>query len=142
MKTIATAQSAQTRDVVYNYMEALANRDLTKIMRLFAESVDWYIPGNFSRASWLGKRSAKSEIRMFFEDLWSNTKPLTASIQYLFVDDEVAIVVGEFSTKMLPTDQVVDSLFSILIRVQEGLISQYRLLEDSYAVSEALGGSN
>lgn len=119
-------------------MTALANRDLDKITRQFAESVDWYIPGNLSRASWLGRRRGKTEIRKFFEDLWSNTKPLRATIQHVFVEGGLAIIVGDFSTKMLLTDQVVDSLFSMLIRVEEGLIIQYRLLEDSYAVSEAL----
>jgi hypothetical protein len=70
--------------------------------------------------------------------LWENTQPLSAHIEAILVEGSYAVVTGEFSTKMLPTGKVVDSLFCIQLTVENNLIVRYRLLEDSYAVSVAL----
>jgi hypothetical protein len=76
----------------------------------------------------------------FFSLLWPATEPLSAQVDHLFVDGDKAVVIGEFSTRMLATGKVVDSLFHIHLTVEGGLITCYRLLEDSLAVYRALAG--
>ncbi len=70
--------------------------------------------------------------------LWSGTEPLVANVEHIVMQGELAVISGEFTTKMLKTGRIVNSLFSILMRIENGLITKYRLLEDSYAVSESL----
>jgi hypothetical protein len=36
----------QTREVVQKFIQALAGRRLENLIPLFAEDVDWFIPGN------------------------------------------------------------------------------------------------
>lgn len=131
-------ETAQTQQIVQQFMQYLTTRDLDKLTALFSENVDWYIPGDENAAPWTGRRHTRQDIKTFYELLWSQTVPVSAKIDIMMVEDNRAIVAGEFSTQMLSTDRVVDSLFSIWISVEDHLITRYRLLEDSYAVSQSL----
>ena len=111
---------------------------MDELVSLFAKNVDWDIPGNSAQIPWLGARSKKSEIKSFYELLWLSTEPLGASITKILWEEKHAVVVGEFETRMTATNNVVESFFCIYIEVENGLISKYRLLEDSFAVSEAM----
>lgn len=116
----------------------LSKRDLTNLVGLFSDDIEWEVPGNEKRAEWLGKRNSKDEIEQFFKVLWATTEPISAAIHKIFVEKNDVVITGEFSTKMLKTNKVVDSIFFIHMVVKDQKIIKYKLLEDSYAVSEAL----
>lgn len=135
-------QTTETQLVIENFLKFLSQRELNKITSLFAEDVDWFIPGNENKAPWLGKRRKKNEVEQFYDVLWKNTEPVSANISNILIDGENAVITGEFSTKMLQTGKIVDSIFCIELVVQNNLIIKYRLLEDSYAVSQSLNSTN
>lgn len=128
----------RTRSLVQQFIQLLAGRNLENLTLLFGEKVDWFIPGNQELAPWLGGRNNKQEIKEFFKLLWESTEPVSAQIDHILAEDNFAIIVGEFSTRMLQTGKVVNSIFSIHITFEDNLIVKYRLLEDSFAVSVAL----
>lgn len=130
--------ATQTRNTVDKFFQFLAQRDLKNLVGVFSDHVDWYIPGDQQKAPWLGVRNTNREIKEFYELLWRNTEPVAARVENIFIQENVAVIAGEFSTKMLATGKTVSSLFFILITVENNLIVKYRLLEDSYAVSVAL----
>lgn len=130
--------TTNTQLLVQQFLTCLTQRDITKLTTLFDEEVDWYIPGNESLVPWIGRRNSRTEVQSFFQLLWQNTEPVSAKIDHILIDESVAIITGEFSTKMLATDKIVDSVFFIQITFKNGLITRYRLLEDSYAVSLAM----
>jgi ketosteroid isomerase-like protein len=111
---------------------------LTELTQLFSETVDWYIPGDETKATWLGIRNSRQEVSDFYELLWKNTQPISANIDNIFADEENAVIVGEFSTKMVKTNNILNSLFCIQMRIQDNKIVRYRLLEDSFKVSKSL----
>ncbi len=125
----------QTRTRVQNFLQLLTERNLDELINLFSENLDWYIPGDEQKAKWLGRRNTRKEVKEFYQVLWQNTEPLTAVIDKIFVEDDSAVITGEFSTKMLQTNNIVNSPFCIQLKLENGLIKRYRLLEDSYAVS-------
>ena len=127
-----------TQNTVQKLLQYLSERDLKNLTTLFANNVDWYIPGDETNVLWLGKRKSRQEVLAFYRLLWQNTEPLSAIIDNIFIDGKKAIIAGEFSTRMLQTGKVVDSLFFIQLTVENNEIIKYRLLEDSYAVSVAL----
>ncbi|QPH38902.1 nuclear transport factor 2 family protein [Pedobacter endophyticus] len=127
-----------TQKVVNLFLQSLSQRDLKNLIQMFAEDIDWNIPGDKDLAPWLGKRSSRDEVEEFYELLWKNTVPKSAKVNNIMVNNSTAIVSGEFSTIMLKTNKVVDSMFFIEISVENSLIVKYRLLEDSYAVSLSL----
>lgn len=65
---------------------------------------------------------------------------LQQQLNSFFVEEDQAIVTGEFSTKMLQTNKIVHSPFCIQMTIVNGLITKYRLLEDNYTVSVSLTG--
>lgn len=131
-------QAIQTRKVVSDFYQALAARELTTIIHLFSEKVDWDIPGNEELAPWLGKRKNRQEIERFFKLLWKSIEPISAQIDHILVEADFAVVTGEFSSCMLRSGQIYTSMFSAHFTVKEMKIVRYRLQEDSYGLVEAL----
>ena len=126
-----------TQNIIQRFFKSLSERNLDELTKLFADKVDWYIPGDESKAAWLGRRSSKQEVAIFYELLWKNTEPVSVKIESVLIDNNQAVIVGEFSTRMLQTGKTV-SLFFIHITIQDNLIVKYRLLEDSLAVAKSL----
>ena len=127
-----------THEITNSFLKALSERNLDAIVNLFAEKVDWYIPGNKTLAPWLGKRETRQEIKEFFTLLWQNTLPIAANVDHIFVDGNAVVITGDFTTRMLQTNAICESIFFIHFTVQDNLIVRYRLLEDSYAVAKTL----
>ncbi|MEE6188014.1 nuclear transport factor 2 family protein [Niabella digestorum] len=126
------------KKIVEAFLEYLQQRDLNRIVNLFAENVKWQIPGNENRIAWLGKRNSRAEVEAFFKLLWSATVPLSASIHKILMTGSDVIIKGDFATKMLKTGKIVTSIFFIHFVVKEEKIVEYTLLEDSFAVAQAM----
>lgn len=116
----------------------MTERNLDELVELFADEVDWEIPGDQEKAAWLGKRTDKNSVLEFYELLWNNTEPVSAEIEKSLFEENYAVVIGNFETKMLQTGKNVRSFFCIQITLENDLIKKYRLYEDSLAVSQAL----
>ncbi|MCH5598856.1 nuclear transport factor 2 family protein [Niabella ginsengisoli] len=127
-----------TQTIIQTFFKHQSERNLKELGELFSDKIDWYIPGDETKAPWLGRRSNKQEVSKFYELLWKNTEPISAHIENIFIDNNNAVIAGEFSTRMLQTNKIVDSMFFIQITIQDNLIIKYRLLEDSLAVSKSL----
>jgi ketosteroid isomerase-like protein len=127
-----------TRYIINNFLQALSARNLHVMHTLFADEVDWLIPGDQAIAPWTGSRTTKREVMEFFRLLWKQTIPITANIDHIFVDGKKAVISGDFKTGMLQTDKICDSLFFIRITVENGVIVKYHLLEDTLAVVKSL----
>jgi ketosteroid isomerase-like protein len=136
--TTPTDRTAATRAVVETFLQRLTGGATDRLAELFAEDVDWLIPGDQRVAPWVGRRSSRAEVAAFYRMLAANVEPLHASVDSFLVEGEVAVIVGDFASRMRATGKVVESLFSIAITVRNGLIARYRLLEDSHAVVVAL----
>ncbi|ALJ04873.1 hypothetical protein APS56_06950 [Pseudalgibacter alginicilyticus] len=126
------------KKITEELLDYLGKRDLNNLINLFSKNIEWEIPGNVKNVDWLGKRSSKDEIKKNFNMLWSATEPLSVRINKIFIEDDEAVIAGAFSTKMVKTNKRVDSIFFIHIVIKNQKIIKYTLLEDSYAVSEAL----
>ncbi|MGX1754581.1 nuclear transport factor 2 family protein [Sphingobacterium sp. NPDC055346] len=125
-------------EFITDFLRYMQERDLNNLVNLFAEEVKWEVPGDTDRLKWLGVRKNKAEIESFFQLLWAETEPLTAEIQKILADKDEAMIKGEFTSKMLRTNKDVTSIFFIHFKLQNMKIVEYTLLEDSFAVSEAV----
>jgi len=124
--------------IIQRFFKHLSERNLTELLELFSNDIDWYIPGDETKAPWLGKRNCKREVSDFYELLWKNTEPVSVNLDHVFIDNDKAVITGDFATRMLQTGKIVESLFFIQLTVQDNLIVKYRLLEDSLAVAKSL----
>lgn len=139
MSTASNVDATEaTREMVAEFFRRMGAREPEPIAALFADEVDWFIPGNQAVAPWVGRRRTRAEVAEFYRMLFDAVTPLSVDLQHLLVDGEVAIATGEFSSRMNGTGRVLDSLFSIDFTVQDGQIVRYRLMEDSHAVVVSL----
>ncbi|MBC9914433.1 nuclear transport factor 2 family protein [Chitinophaga varians] len=124
--------------IVSSFFDAMAKRNLDEILPLFADHVDWYIPGNETLAPWLGRRSTKADVTAFYTMLWQHTTPISGEIFHSMTQGNVTLTSGRFRVKMLQTDRIYESLFFTEITVENNLITKYRLLEEGYGLVVAL----
>lgn len=54
-----------TSIIVQSFLKHLTERNLKELIKLFSETVDWNIPGDESKAAWLGKKQPKRNFRCF-----------------------------------------------------------------------------
>jgi ketosteroid isomerase-like protein len=135
---MTTKTSIQTQQLVIDYMSALQERNLQKLLLLIDEKVDWHVPGNQAIAPWLGKRQTKQEVETFFRLLWQNTEAISGKVEHMCVIENVALISGNFATKMLQTEKIFRSMFFIEISFIDHKIIKYKLVEEAHGLMEAL----
>lgn len=114
-----------------------APETLAAILDLFAEVVDWDIPGDLETVSWIGARRDHAEIALFFRELAASIEPRGVEVRRILADAEAAVVLGDLESVVRATGKTIRSAFAYDLTVQEGRIVRYRMLEDSHAVARA-----
>lgn len=133
--TILTDQEV-TKQVVEQFYDILLDKTQADILTLFADKVDWDIPGNTALFPWLGKRTTKVEIKEFFNTLRLYVKPGVFEIEFISVHGQNATAVGHLSSTIIESDQVFNSAFVAVFKVVNNRITKYHFLEDSYTLNE------
>lgn len=110
---------------------------LTAILELFAEEVDWDIPGDLEAVPWIGPRRSRESVGAFHRELAEQIEPQRFDVQKILADDEAAVAFGELVSRVKATRRLIESSFAFVLTIKEGRILRYRLLEDSYAVAVA-----
>ncbi|MDR1202113.1 MAG: nuclear transport factor 2 family protein [Tannerellaceae bacterium] len=128
----------QTRQIVEQYYDNLAKKDYEANVQLFAETVEWRIPGDATRAIWIKDRNSRDEVREFFRELYENLEGVSFEITGKFYNGNQAVVTGHLVSRVLKTDKLFDSYFTTQFTVENGLITKYLFLEDSLALIECL----
>jgi ketosteroid isomerase-like protein len=124
--------------VVNRFLGAVATQDLDTLLALYAPDVDWDIAGNEKLAPWLGRRGSPSELREFYELLWAAVEPVSVEVEHILYHGEHCVITGQLSARMVATGRLFDSMFSVHLTVSNGMITRYRLQEDSWALVVAL----
>ncbi|MGN7756922.1 nuclear transport factor 2 family protein [Chryseobacterium sp. 22532] len=127
-----------TRDVVEEFYDLQFGRKEGNIVDLFADSVDWDLPGNKDKFPWTGKRETREEIELFFQDLYNNIQSESFTIDFISVEGENAAVAGQLSSRILKYDKVFSTEFVVIFKVINGKIVKYHFLEDSYKLNEEM----
>lgn len=128
----------QTRNVVDRFYDIQFGRTEGNIADLFAEEIDWDLPGNKEKFEWVGKRTTKKEVEDFFKELYHNVKPEKFNIDFISVKGENATVVGQLSSIILQYDTLFTTEFVVVFKVVNGKIVKYHFLEDSYKLNEEM----
>ncbi|MBK4346529.1 hypothetical protein [Lacisediminihabitans changchengi] len=57
-----------TSEVVTQFLQRVGEQDADGIGNLFAEEIDWFVPGN-PRLPWTGTRSKRAEVPTYFRTM-------------------------------------------------------------------------
>ncbi|MCC3159762.1 nuclear transport factor 2 family protein [Hymenobacter sp. 15J16-1T3B] len=132
-------QQSTTESVLNNFLQNLARQDAAGIQASFADTIDWYVPGD-PALPWTGARTRGSEVAAYFHTMWPHFVPgqSSASVQNLLVSGEDAVIFGTFSHTAASTGQHFQTPVALHLKVVEGKIRQLHLYEDTWLVSKAL----
>ncbi|WP_342235412.1 nuclear transport factor 2 family protein [Inquilinus sp. OTU3971] len=134
------AAGGGTRAALERYIAAMRS-DATPeaVASLFTEDADWDIPGAVDRVPWIGRRHGRAGAADFVRALWDGIEPIRFDVTAIAAEGDRAFAAGTLESRAKRTGRIMRSDFVIDATVRDGLISRFRLLEDSFAVAEAAG---
>lgn len=128
-----------TAEITDAFLQRLGAQDAEGIGRLFAEEIDWLVPGNPALTPWAGPRSRRSEVPGYFRDLWAALMPGRSAVMVdtVVIDGEEAVVFATFDHVAALTGRPFHTDAALRLTVTDGAITRMHLYEDSAAVAAA-----
>lgn len=127
-----------TEELIVTFLERLASQDADGIQELFAEEINWFVPGS-SDLPWTGKRSRGSDVADYFRTLWAGLeagKSVVAPGKVLISGDD-GVVFAHFTHTAAPTGRVFETPVALHLEAAGGKLVSLHLYEDTLAVSKA-----
>ncbi|HEY5834838.1 nuclear transport factor 2 family protein [Streptomyces sp.] len=134
---MSNSRPGTTRSVVEEFFRLVGGGELDEAIKLLAEPLDWFTPGSTELIPWMGQRTTHEEVRDFFRQASENMTPEKFDVHRIVVDGDCAVVLGHFQYQVNATATSFASDFALELQVTDGLITRYRMHEDSYAISLA-----
>ncbi|WP_405647972.1 nuclear transport factor 2 family protein [Streptomyces uncialis] len=133
MTTTVTAREAAT--ALFDQLSSGAAPN--ELAERFDESVDWFIPGHTSVVPWIGRKVGRAGVAEFYAQLGQGAKVEEFKVDTIIGDGDRCVVLGSLRTTILATGRDIETDFAFDIEVRDGLITRYRMFEDSWAVAAA-----
>jgi ketosteroid isomerase-like protein len=130
--------STRTEEIITGFFERLAARDPEGMGEYFAETIDWYVPGD-TALPWIGHRSSRADVASYFRTMWPHFEPgkSTASVEKLVISGNDAVMLGTFTHTAVSTGRSWTTPVAMHLAVADGKIVRLYLYEDTWAVSKA-----
>lgn len=140
VEPIRGAASPDARSVAIKLLECIDRHDLAGINDLFADDIDWFVPGS-SALPWTGRRTRGSQASDFFAVMWPHYVPgrSSATVDDIVSDDENVIVLGSFSHVIESNGNAFATPVALHLKVAGGKIVRLQLYEDTLLISQAFG---
>ncbi|WP_038500321.1 nuclear transport factor 2 family protein [Janthinobacterium agaricidamnosum] len=125
-------------DITQQFFGSVGARDLPAIVALFADHIEWFVPGNFP---WSGRRTEKAQVRDFFETMWPYTvagKNEVLNSKMIASGNDVALF-ATFRQTLVSTGQTFTVAVAAHLTIEDGKIVALNMVEDTMAVSAAFG---
>ena len=115
--------------------------DANTLAMLFSADVRFEVPGDDGELPWIGLKIGREAAAAFITGTHTLVEPQHFAVRSVTADDEHAVVIGEFWSRLKANGRSVESPFAMILTVGQGRITQFQFLEDSYAVSRAARAS-
>jgi ketosteroid isomerase-like protein len=130
--------SMTTAEIVNAFLQRLDAGDIDGVGELFAEEIDWYVPGG-DHLPWAGPRSRRAQVPEFFHHLESEceTGDSAVTLEKVLIDGDDAVVFGTFHRTFVSTGRSFDNPEAMHLAVADGKIVRMHLYEDTGMVRDA-----
>lgn len=142
MSTIATEDQHMTiREIIQSFLERLGRQDADAVAALFADDIDWYVPGT-KALPWTGRRSKGAEVAEYLRTLWPNfvAGESTVDVDTVLVDGDDAVIFSTFQHTVKRNGRTLITPSAMRFHVANGKITKMQLYEDTAAVRDAFFG--
>ena len=107
------------------------------VAALFSADLDFEIAGDVGALPWIGKKKGRKAVADFVHDLRNLVEPIRFEVHDIVANDKRAVILGELASRSTRTGKVVETAFAFVLTSAGGEITHFRMLEDSFAVSQA-----
>ncbi|ORM65355.1 hypothetical protein PRCB_22870 [Pantoea rodasii] len=116
---------------------AATAQDTSEIGKLVSPDIDWFIAGDTENVPWIGRKSGQTGAAEFYSQIREQIKSEDFSVDGFFSHGDRVLVPGRLSSRVIKTGKLIETDFIFDFIVKDGLITRFRLFEDSFAVSQA-----
>lgn len=104
---------------------------------LFSADLAWHIPGDPAALPWLGRKHGRTAAEEFVRDSSQLIERTSFAVHDVLASEQRAVIVGELKANVPATGKIIETPFTIVLRIAGGEITEFLMLEDSLAVSAA-----
>ncbi|MCZ1000748.1 nuclear transport factor 2 family protein [Streptomyces mirabilis] len=133
------ATDTQTsRTVAKKFVERLGKHDPDGIQELFAEEIDWHVPGS-DALPWTGRRTRREEVAPYFTTMWSHFADgrSKAVLERVIVDGGDVALLAVFTHTVAANGKEFITPVVMHLAVEDGRIVRLHQYEDTLTVAEA-----
>lgn len=123
-----------------NFLQKLGAGDSQALAHLFAEDARWEIAGDEGALPWLGKKTGREAIVDFVRDTAALITSESLNVHDILANEHRALILGDLASVVKATGKRIETSFVLVLEVDDGLITSFRMLEDSFTVSQAARG--
>ncbi|MFI5967852.1 nuclear transport factor 2 family protein [Streptomyces asoensis] len=134
------AMTSQAIVTVEAYLDAFGARDTENILSRFTPDATWTIPGDPALTPWAGSLPGPEGIRQSLTAFFEAVEPLAFALGTMVEVDGHVLAPGRYTSRFHPSEHVLDSEMIMRFAVTDGLITDYRVFEDSLGITRAYRG--
>jgi ketosteroid isomerase-like protein len=133
---VSTQENLQ---VVKDGYTAFSRGDISALLALMAEDVEWHIPGTGLPLA--GTYRGRDGVATFFQKLAADTEILDFQPREFVADGERVLVVGWERAKVKATNRIVELDWIMSFTVRNGKVAKFREYTDTKALADAYGAA-
>ncbi|SDV49004.1 nuclear transport factor 2 family protein [Chitinasiproducens palmae] len=131
-------QAADPLAVVQRFFRRAGTaQDVSEIAELVSEDVDWFVAGDLETVPWIGRKAGRAGAAQFYAQIREQLISERFEITTFVAQGERVLALGELASRVRRTGKLIESEFAFDFVVKNGLITRFRLFEDSFAVAAA-----
>ena len=136
--TKSTKNQKTTGELLAIFMDRLGQQDAEGIGELFADEIDWYVPGS-ATLPWTGRRSRREHVAEYFAAMWPAFAPgqSSATVDKVVIDGDEAVVFSRFTHTVARNGKRLNTPAALHLTIADGQIVRMHLYEDTLAVHKA-----
>ena len=128
-----------TREIIENLFATVGGgASPEQIATLFSEEVDWNIAGDVASVPWIGRKAGRAGVAEFYQQIREQLISERFEVHAILAEGERGVVLGQLASRARSTGKLMETAFAFDLTVRDGLIVRCHMLEDSYAVAQAL----
>lgn len=133
------ATDTQTsRSVAEKFVERLGRQDPDGIQELFAEEIDWHVPGS-DALPWTGRRTRREEVAPYFTTMWPHFAHGRSKVvlERVIVDSGDVMLLAVFTHTVVASGKEFTTPAAMHLVVEDSRIVRMHLYEDTLTIDEA-----
>jgi ketosteroid isomerase-like protein len=139
-----TTTTGRTRATVQDFLGRITEGAPDRTAALFAEKADWEIAEN-PTVPWIRPRSTRADVADHFRAALAEGQAPdqdATTVDMIVVEGTESTLTGQLAGTVGATGRSLRSPFAMWLTVEDGLITRYRVCEDSLAIAAARTGDS